>query len=107
MTSALPTGRVELVTLPRTCRKAGSGTSDCAGTARMTMAVVAIAIARSRRIGSLLQFPASESKESFAASQMGEREESVRTSSQPSSAFNAMNAKQIGFGALVDRRSHQ
>ncbi len=78
MTSALPTGRVELVTLPRTCRKAGSGTSDCAGTARMTMAVVAIAIARSRRIGSLLRFPASESKESFATSQMAEREVSVR-----------------------------
>src|SRR5258705_12766963 len=53
MTSALPTGLVALVTLPRTWRKAGRGASDCAGTARITMAE-AIAIARSLRIVSLL-----------------------------------------------------
>src|SRR5258706_9112071 len=79
MTSALPTGLVALVTLPRTRRKAGRGTSDCAGTARITMAD-AIAIARSLRMVSLLTIPASESKESRAASQMRKRQDSVRIS---------------------------
>src|SRR6266576_3281294 len=79
ITSALPTGLVALVTLPRTWRKAGRGTSDCAGTARITMAD-AIAIARSLRMVSLLFIPASESKESPAASQMAEREVLVRNS---------------------------
>src|SRR3954447_793984 len=79
MTSALPTGRVEEVTLPRTWRKAGRGTSDCAGTARMTMAD-AIAIARSLRISLPPFIPVAESKESPAASQMEEGEVLVRSS---------------------------
>src|SRR3954463_13263400 len=78
MTRALPTGLVALVTLPSTCRKAGRGTSDCAGTARITMAD-AIAIARSLRISLPPFIPARESKESPAASQMEEGEVLVRS----------------------------
>src|SRR5205085_1588698 len=105
MTSALPTGRVELVTLPSTCRKVGSGTSDCAGTARTTMAADAIAIARSLRMVSLLVVPASESKESPAASQMGERQ--VLGTTSRASAPDAVYPQQIRFRALVDWRAHQ
>src|SRR4051812_34610877 len=104
MTSALPTGRAALVTLPRTARKGGSGTSGRAVPAIMTMAV-AKAIARYRRM--LLPIVSREfTTRGKRRSVTGMFQSDARNQTQPL-VPDPVHPKQIRLRPRVNRRPHQ